>query len=72
MNDEGIIDVFRAMVHKHGCSVDDILETPELRNEYLTETRRLFGNRSERALLHRLVYLRKRSRVPRSRDALSR
>jgi hypothetical protein len=68
MSDTTIIDVFRKMLHAHGCSVDDILETPELRDEYLTAMRRKLGDHSERELLHRLVSLRKRSRLPRSRD----
>ncbi len=67
MNDEVLIDVFRRMASAHGASVDDILETPELREEYLDEARRSLGHLPERELLHRLVYLRKRSKLPRSR-----
>jgi hypothetical protein len=70
MSDEVIIEVFCRMVRNHGCSADDILLTPELREEYLAGTRRVFGDRPERQLLHRLVYLRKRSKLPRSRGAV--
>lgn len=71
MTDDAIIEVFARMASSQGCSVDDILETPGLREQYLAETRSLMGDLSERDLLHRLVYLRKRSKLPRSRDALS-
>ena len=63
-----IIEVYRRLVRHHHCSVDDVLETPELREQYLAETRRSLGNLPERELLHGLVYLRKRSKLPRSRD----
>lgn len=69
MNDKAIVDVFRRMAFTHGCSTDDILETPELREQYLAEMRHIVGSLPERELLHRLVYLRKRSKLPRSRDA---
>jgi hypothetical protein len=70
VSDEAIIDVFRRLALDHGCSADDILETPELRERFLDETRRILGELPERELLHRLVYLRKRSKLPRSRDPL--
>ena len=63
-----IIDVYRRLVQSHHCSVDDILESPELREQYLAETRQSLGNLPERELLHGLVYLRKRSKLPRSRE----
>jgi hypothetical protein len=69
VSDEAIIGVFRRMALDHGCSADDILETPELREQYLAEMRSIAGSLPERDLLHRLVYLRKRSKLPRSRDA---
>jgi hypothetical protein len=69
--DDTIVTVFRGMSLKHGCSADDVLETPELREEFLTGTRALAGEVAERDLLHRLVYLRKRSKLPRSRDVVS-
>lgn len=66
--DQTIIDVFSRLAKAHHCSVDDILETPELREQFLAETRQSLGNLPEYELLHGLVYLRKRSRLPRSRD----
>lgn len=65
-----IIEVYRSLVQNHHCSVDDILETPELREQYLAETRQKLGNLPERELLHELVYLWKRSKLPRSRELL--
>jgi hypothetical protein len=63
-----IIEVYRHLVQRQHCSVDDILETPEIREQYLAETRQALGNLPERELLHGLVYLRKRSKLPRSRE----
>lgn len=68
MSDDTIRDVFQRMTTASGCSVDDILETPSLREEFLTKVRSVMGEYAERDLLHRLVYLRKRSKLPRSRD----
>jgi len=42
-----IIEVYRRLVQSHHCSVDDILETPELRGQYLDETGQLLGNLPE-------------------------
>jgi hypothetical protein len=57
------------MVTRFGCSAEDILHDPELRNTFLTECRQaLGGGRAERELLSRLSNLRKRSKLPRSRD----
>ena len=66
--EQAVIATYRHLVQIHRCSVDDILETPELREQYLAETRQVLGNLPERELLHELVYLRKRSKLPRSRD----
>ena len=65
--DKIIIAVYGSMILQNGCSVDDILETPEYREEFLLVTRQHLCEVLERQLLHRLVYLRKRSRLPRSR-----
>ena len=64
--DAVVIDVYRRLAHAHSCSVDDVLETPALRNDYLAETRRLLGDLPERELLHKLTNLRKRKKLPRS------
>lgn len=68
MKDEAITQVYSNLLQKHGCSVDAILEAPELREEFLREARRSVGNLPERDLLHKLVSLRKRSKLPRSRQ----
>jgi hypothetical protein len=68
--DQVIIDVFSRLAKIHRCSVDAILESPELRAQYLAETRHILGVLPERELLHGLVSLRKRSKLPRSRDLL--
>ncbi len=68
MNDDNLVAVFSRMVKDHGCSVDDVLETPELREAFLADVRCDLGPLPERELLHRLVYLRKRSKLPRSRE----
>jgi hypothetical protein len=63
-----IIQIYAGMVRRHGCSVDTILETPEFREEYLIESRRVLGHLPERTLLHHLTNLRKRGKLPRSRE----
>lgn len=68
--DEILIDVYRRMLQSQNCSVDDILETPQLREQYLFETRRVLGYLPERELLHRLTSLRKRSKLPRYREII--
>ena len=65
-----VIDVYRRMVLSHRCSSDSILETPELREEYLANTRQVLGDLPEQKLLHVLTTMRKRSKLPRSRDLL--
>jgi hypothetical protein len=66
-----VIDVYRRMVLSHGCSADSILETPELREEYLAGMRQTLGNLPEQKLLHALTTMRKRSKLPRTRDLLT-
>ena len=68
MNDSVLVEVYHSMLQGFQCSVDDVLETPELRENFLTSCRNILGEVPERDLLHRLVYLRKRSRLPCSRD----
>jgi len=70
--DPVLIAVYRSMVTRFGCSAEDILHDPQLRTIFLSESRRsLGGDRLERELLCRLSNLRKRSRLPRSRDVLA-
>jgi hypothetical protein len=68
MDDQVVIDVFRDFAQANACSVDAILTTPELREAYLAKARSVLGTLPERELLHKLVSLRKRSKLPRSRD----
>jgi hypothetical protein len=69
--DDILIDVYRQLVQQRRVSAEDILEDPELRNTFLNETRRSLGDLPERQLLHRLSYLRKQRRLPRSRDIVA-
>ena len=62
------METISRMVLSHGCSADSILETPELREEYLANMRQAVGDLPEQKLLHVLTSMRKRSKLPRSRD----
>ena len=66
--DSVIISVFTRLALSHGCSADDILETPELREAFLAGTRRELGDLPEQELLHRLTNIRRARRLPKSRD----
>ena len=65
-----LIDAYRAMLDAHAqcCSVDRILEDPELRSEFLGRVRAGAIERTERDILHGLNNLRKQSRLPRRGD----
>jgi len=70
--DQILIDIYKQMVRVHKSSVDDILVNPELREEFLSNSRSLLGKETdEQTLLRRLHNLRKRSRLPRSGDLLA-
>lgn len=71
MDDEALIAAYRSLVIRFGASAEDIVEDPELRGLFLAEVRQAVGNLPERNILHRLSYLRKNSRLPRSRDILA-
>lgn len=71
MNAEILIAAYRNLVIRFSNSAEDILEDPELRGLFLAEVRRTIGDLPERQILHRLSYLRKKSRLPRSRDILT-
>jgi hypothetical protein len=72
MDDEILISVYRLLVLRSRASAEDILEDPVLRNEFLVEVRSRLGEHlPERQLLHRLSYLRKQRRLPRSRDIVA-
>jgi hypothetical protein len=67
--DPVLIDVYKEMVARFGCSAEDILHDPDLRDTFLTRSRQALGaDRQEREILSRLSNLRKRSKLPRSRD----
>lgn len=67
--DDAIITIYRRLVLESQCSAETILEDPDLRNRFLTDTRQTLGRDvSEFHLLHRLSYLRKQRRLPRSRN----
>lgn len=54
--------------HPNACSVDRILEDPELRTEFLGRVRAGAVERSEYDILRALHNLRKRSKLPRRAD----
>lgn len=66
--DDCLIRVFTTLAETRGCSVDDVLECPLLRQAFLDGVRLELGALPERQLLHRLVNLRKQKRLPRSRE----
>jgi hypothetical protein len=55
--------IYLKMRDKYAASVDDVLESPELRQEFLESAWNQFPTTSERDLLHRLVYLRKKAKL---------
>ncbi|HXG11745.1 MAG TPA: hypothetical protein VNK04_18465 [Gemmataceae bacterium] len=65
--DDYIKNVYLGIRARHGVSVDDVLETPELRQEFLAAVWQQFPDVPERDILHRLVYLRKKARLLPSR-----
>lgn len=68
-----ITQTYVQMAKAHGCSVDQILENPDFRSEFLQSARTLLGEHlPERELLHTLTNLRRKSKLPRSRDLIAR
>ena len=65
-----LIESYRVMLqaHPNRCSVDRILEDPELRGEFLTLVRASSVPQSEFDVLHTLNNLRKRRALPRRND----
>jgi hypothetical protein len=65
-----LIASYQAMLktHPNCCSVDRILEDPELRNEYIASVRACAIERAEYDILHSLNNLRKKSKLPRRDD----
>jgi hypothetical protein len=70
--DVTLVDIYKQMVRLHKCSVDDILVDPNLRQEFLSNSRsRLGSDMAEETLLRRLSNLRKRSKLPRASDLIA-
>lgn len=64
--DPVIIAVYADMARRHGCSADDIVVTPHLRAEFLSNCRQSGGiDWDEEQTLRRLISLRKRSKLAR-------
>lgn len=62
-----LVDAYTAMLTARAgeCSVDRILEDPELRGEFLARVQSGAAGRSEYDILRTLHNLRKRSKLPR-------
>lgn len=71
MNDDVLIAAYRNLVIRFSASAEGILEDPDLRRLFLAEVRQAVGDLPEYQILHQLSYLRKKSRLPRSRDILA-
>jgi hypothetical protein len=64
-----LIDAYRRMLKAHKrCSVDRILEYPELRSEFLALVRPAVSGEAEGDILHMLNNLRKQRKLPRKDD----
>ncbi len=65
-----LIASYRVMLKTYptACSVDRILEDPELRGEFLGHVRASAVARTERDILHTLNNLRKQRKLPRRGD----
>ncbi|MCE9565532.1 MAG: hypothetical protein K8U57_26215 [Planctomycetes bacterium] len=64
-----LIDAYRRMLTTHQCSVDRILEEPELRSAFLSLVRSSVPEGAESVILHGLNNLRKKSKLPRRDEA---
>ena len=71
MNDELILSAYRSLVLANGCSADDILVTPKLRCDFVQEVLSQCIGLTEKFILQRLIYLRKKGRLPRSRQLIA-
>jgi len=66
MNSQDIRDVWLMTQRVHGCSVDRMLCSPKLRNEFLADVRQLNSSADEENTLWSLVRLRKNKSLPRT------
>ena len=64
-----IRDAYSFLSSKSGCSVDDILVDPIVRSKFLAAVHDAAGDVPEHLVLRRLLNLRKRSLLPRSRSS---
>jgi hypothetical protein len=65
--DETLREVYQELHDATGCSVDTLVCTPAHRETFLIRVREVLGDVPEHALLTRLLYLRKHSKLPRQR-----
>ena len=64
-----LLSAYRAVAVRHRCGVDRILVSPRIRGEFLDCCRQSLGDDpGEESLLGLLVNLRKRCKLPRSRE----
>jgi len=66
-DDNQIRDAYTFLSTNSGCSVDDILVDPTVRFKFLEAMHDVVGDVPEHLVLRRLLNLRKRSLLPRSR-----
>jgi len=71
MNETLIINVYCSMVLAQNCTADDILVSPDLRHQFLSAIQEHNSALTEKYILERLIYLRKKGRLPRSRSLLA-
>ncbi len=64
MNTTALIDTWIMFQREHGCSIDQMLCNPALRNEFLTSARLVAECQDEKELLWTLVGLRKKKQLP--------
>jgi hypothetical protein len=62
--DDDIRAAYSSLLSRYCCSTDDILADPTLRTLFLARLAERVGQIEERAMLHRLLYLRKRRLLP--------
>ncbi len=67
LTDDGLVAAYEQLLAEHQCSADEIVCDPALRRRFLTLSEAAVGEEEEREALHRLLYLRKRKRLPRVR-----
>ncbi len=69
-NDKLIIEAYQTIVIERRCSADDILTDPALRSQFVSMVTKDNNSLTERYILKKLMYLRKKSRLPRSRPLI--